>query len=212
MKDDKRKPGKWQAGWGKEEKKRKTKNASGRGPADFPPESSALSEAEAPLRSKRLLKTFGGIALAIGIIGFFFTSGPSVETSRAATDALADQVSVELAAGTVLLSDDEKLAAQDYTIVHSLAEEETVIWVWDYAAEDGDYVQVLVNGTPISESFMIKHKPKKFTVAAVGTVEIKGIRDGGGGITYAVRYDVNGTSYFNTAPLNGMNSYELVRE
>lgn len=210
---DKRKPGKLQVGWGADEQKRRKENDSGLGsftrdPADFPPESSS-SNAEAPLRSKKLLKTFGGITLAIGIVGFIFgVESSSVDKSV----ALTDQVSMEIAAGTILLSDDAELTAQDHTIVHSSAEAETKIWVWDYAAEDGDYVQVLVNGTPISESFMIKHKPREFTVAAVGTVEIKGIRDGGGGITYAVRYDVNGTSYFNTAPLNGENRYELVRE
>lgn len=205
-----------QDAYGADEKKQREENRSDLGsskqdPADFSPVS-ASSKAEAPLRSKKLLMTFGGVALALGILGFVFAGGSSVDTSQAAENALSNQVSAELAAGTILLSDDEELTAQDHTIVHSATEEETKIWVWDYAAEDGDYVQVLVNGAPISDSFMIKHKPKEFTVPAVGAVEIKGIKDGGGGITYAVRYDVNGTNYFNTAPLNGQNKYELVRE
>ncbi|MFP7492990.1 hypothetical protein SFC66_04300 [Terribacillus saccharophilus] len=173
---------------------------------------SATDKTEVPLRSKKLLLAFGGITLALGVLGFVFSGGSSVDTSEAAENALNKQVSAELSAGAILLSDDEELTAQDHTVAHSSAEEETKIWVWDYAAEDGDYVQVLINGTPVSESFMIKHKPKEFTIPAVGTVEIKGIKDGGGGITYAVRYDVNGTNYFNTAPLNGENKYELVRE
>ncbi|KYG29600.1 hypothetical protein [Alkalihalobacillus trypoxylicola] len=168
---------------------------------------------KAPLRSKKLLKMFGGLTLGISICGFiFFTDLSTVDTSTAAENALTDQVSAELAAGTLLLRNDEELTTMDHNIVHNSAEDETKIWVWDYAAEDGDYVQIIVNGTPISDSFMIKHKPKEFTVPAVGTVQIKGIRDGGGGITYAVRYDINGTSYFNTAPINGENTYELIRE
>ena len=50
------------------------------------------------------------------------------------------------------------------------------IWVWDYAAEDGDYVQILVNGLPMTDSFMIRHKPKAFTVPSTGEVQIKGRR------------------------------------
>lgn len=167
---------------------------------------------ELPRRTNKLLKTFGAIALAVGILTFGFVNTPTVDTSEPAQHALSEQVSTELSTGVRILSADEELGAQDHTIVHNSDAEETKIWVWDYAAEDGDYVQVLVNGTPITDPFMIKHKPKEITVPAVGTVEIKGIRDGGGGITYAVRYDINGTTYFNTAPLNGENTYELVRE
>lgn len=172
----------------------------------------AEETAELPKRSNKLFKTFGTIALAIGIVALPFVNTTTVDTSDQAQRALSEQVSTELSTGAVILSADEELAAQDHTIVHNSDAEETKIWVWDYAAEDGDYVQVLVNGTPMTDAFMIKHKPREITVPAVGTVEIKGVRDGGGGITYAVRYDINGTTYFNTAPLNGQNIYELIRE
>ena len=143
---------------------------------------------------------------------FFIDSSSSVDTSEAAQNALKNKVSTGVSAGIVLLKDDENIGAQDYTITHQSKAEETKIWIWDYAAEDGDYVQVIVNGTPTSEPFMIMHKPKEIIVPTVGTVQIKGIRDGGGGITYAVRYDANGTSYFNSAPEGEFNPYELVRE
>ena len=141
-----------------------------------------------------------------------FSSTSSVNTTDAAKKALADKVSTSLAAGTVLLAKDENIGQQDYTITHKYDQNDTKIWVWDYAAEDGDYVQILVNGTPVGEAFMIKHKPVEITVPAVGEVQIKGIRDGGGGITYAVRYDLNGTNYFNSAPEGEFNTYTLIKE
>ncbi|WP_449540103.1 hypothetical protein [Ferdinandcohnia sp. Marseille-Q9671] len=157
------------------------------------------------------MKRLGYIALAIGIGALLFTDTTTVDTSESARNALENQISTAISAGVVLLENDENLGAQDYTITHASDLDETKIWVWDYAAEDGDYVQVLVDGTPVSESFMIQHKPRELTVPSTGSVQIKGIRDGGGGITYAVRYDINGTSYFNTAPEGEFNTYELVR-
>lgn len=41
---------------------------------------------------------------------------------------------------------------------------------------------------------------------------VKGIKDGGGGITYAIRYEVNGISYFNGAPEGELNTYTLKNE
>ncbi|CAG9623148.1 hypothetical protein [Sutcliffiella rhizosphaerae] len=221
MRDNKRhqdqsKQNKFQAPQGANEQQYREENISNidnskRDQDDFSQVTSSSTD-KAPLRSKKFLKIFGGLALGISICGFIFSMGSTVDTSTAAENALTNQISTELAAGTLLLATDEELTSMDHQIVHNSSAEETKIWVWDYAAEDGDYVQIIVNGTPISESFMIKHKPREFTVPAVGTVQIKGIRDGGGGITYAVRYDINGTSYFNTAPINGENTYELVRE
>lgn len=163
-------------------------------------------------RFERPLKIFGGICIAIAIISLIFTRTPTVDTSEAARNALENKTSTTISAGTVLSAIDENMEAIDYTITHSSDAENTRIWVWDYAAEDGDYVQVLVNGAPVSEAFMIRNKPREFTVPATGEVQIKGIRDGGGGITYAVRYDINGTSYFNGAPEGEFNTYTLRKE
>lgn len=158
------------------------------------------------------LKIFGALCIALFIISMIFDSTSSVNTSDAAKNALVDKVSTSLSAGTILLANDENIGQQDYTIAHKYDKSDTKIWVWDYAAEDGDYVQVLVNGTTVTDAFMIKHKPVEITVPAVGEVQIKGIKDGGGGITYAIRYDLNGTNYFNYAPEGEFNTYTLIRE
>lgn len=157
------------------------------------------------------LKIFGGICIVIGIVALMSSSITSVDNSTLAKSALSNGVSTSISAGTILSSKDANIEEKDYTISHNSSEKETKIYVWDYAGEDGDYVQVLVNGNPIGDIFMIKHKPREFTVPAIGEVQIKGIKDGGGGITYAVRYDINGTSYFNSAPEGEANTYTLIK-
>lgn len=156
-------------------------------------------------------KFFGAVCIAISLLLIIFSDSSTVDSSQAAQNALANKTSTAISAGTVLLADDQGAEPQDYVITHNESAQHTKIWVWDYAAEDGDYVQVLVNGSPTAEPFMIKHRPKEIIVPAVGDVQIKGIRDGGGGITYAVRYEINGTSYFNTAPEGEFNSYTLIK-
>lgn len=158
------------------------------------------------------IKIFGGFCIACAVAALIFSNSASVDTSQAAKDALNSKVSTGVSAGVVLLSKDEGAEAKDYTITHKSNANDTKIWVWDYAAEDGDYVQVLVNGAPTGDAFMIKHKPKEITVPSAGAVQIKGVKDGGGGITYAVRYDINGTSYFNGTPEGQQNTYTLVKE
>jgi hypothetical protein len=158
------------------------------------------------------LKMFGGLCLALFVGGMILDPSSSADKSDAAEQALVDRVSTSLSAGTILSTADENAGQQDYTITHNHNQNDTKIRVWDYAAEDGDYVQVLVNGVPLGNAFMIKHKPVEITVPAVGVIQIKGVRDGGGGITYAVRYDLNGTTYFNAAPEGGFNTYTLIKQ
>ncbi len=171
------------------------------------------SDSYSPRLSEKAMKVLGvfGIAVFIAVMALG-SSSSSIDTNAAARDALSNGSATSLAAGTLLLKQDENIGEKDYTIIHQSSDNETKIWVWDYAAEDGDYVQVLIDGAPLTDAFMIKHKPKELTVPATGNVQIKGIRDGGGGITYAVRYDINGTSYFNSAPEGEFNTYTLVRQ
>ena len=164
--------------------------------------------------NEKNMKKFGIAVLILSIALFFlpFSNGSVIDSSESAKNALANRVSTAISAGVVLLSSDENVIGKDYTISHKVSDDNTKIWVWDYAAEDGDYVQVLVNGTPITKPFMIKNKPREFTVPTTGDIQVKGIKDGGGGITYAIRYDFNSTSYFNGAPEGEFYRYTLIRE
>ena len=163
-------------------------------------------------RIKRGAWILGAVAIASVIIYASLFSSASVETGDDAAAALETHMSTTLGAGVRLLEKDENMIGQDYTISHSSSDENTTIWVWDYAAEDGDYVQILVDGSPIGEPFMIKNKAVSFTVPTVAEVQVVGTRDGGGGITYGVYYELNQTTYFNGMDEGGSNTYTLVRE
>lgn len=163
-------------------------------------------------RIKRGAWILGAVAIASVIIYASLFSSASVETGDDAAAALETHMSTTLGAGVRLLEKDENMIGQDYTISHSSSDENTTIWVWDYAAEDGDYVQILVDGSPIGDPFMIKNKAVSFTVPTVAEVQVVGTRDGGGGITYGVYYELNQTTYFNGMDEGGSNTYTLVRE
>lgn len=166
---------------------------------------------------KKKVKTAGMIfaslflagVIAIAAIG---TGSPVVERTPAIEQAIESGVSTSAGVGTILFDDDESVTNKDYTIEHDNDGDEAKIWIWDYAAEDGDYVQVLVDGVAVGDAFMIKNKPVEIKVPTTGKVEIVGVRDGGGGITYAVNYEVNGTTYFNGTDVDASNTYTLVRK
>lgn len=160
---------------------------------------------------KKLKITGTLFAIAACIITIIMANKtPKVDTSSDAANALTSGFSASLPLGAVILEKDKNTQSKDYTIAHSSNQKESKIWVWDYAAEDGDYVQIIVNGYPIGDAFFIRNKPKEFTIPSVGQVQIKGVRDGGGGITYAVQYELNGATYFNNAPINKFNTYTLL--
>lgn len=162
--------------------------------------------------SDRPLKLFGGVCLAISILIFAISSFSTKDTSQAAKDAMKSGVSTTITQGTIIDLDVYEAGIKDYTITHNSNTKESKIWVWDYADVDGDYVQVLVDGIPVSEVFMVKNKPKEFIVPVEAEVQVKGVKDGIGGISYAVRYEINGTSYFNQTPEGQANTYTLAKE
>ncbi len=180
---------------------------------DIPTDSSKKeNQPEFVKRVKKSAWVFMGVAIAGMIFYSMLHSSSSVNISEEAVEALETHMSTTLGAGTRLLSKDEKYIGGDLTITHKSNDDETTMYIWDYAAEDGDYVQVIIDGVPMGEPFMIKNKPISFKVPTVGVVQVKGTRDGGGGITYGVYYEVNGTTYFNGMNIGEDNTYTLVRE
>ena len=164
-------------------------------------------------RADKKLKITGLVLAGLFAVSMFFMpTSSSVNTSEEAKLAIENQMSTQLPIGVRIMSNDENLAGQDLTITHSSPANENKIHIWDYAAEDGDYVQIIVDGAAIGDPFMIKNKSVSFTVPTTGEIQVLGTRDGGGGITYAVHYEVNGTTYFNGTDVGDGNLYTLIRE
>lgn len=162
----------------------------------------------------RRIKRGAAVLLAMAFVSVISISigGGGVETGPDVEEAIETHMSATLAIGTRLMESDDHYIGGDITIAHSSNMEKTRIWVWDYADEDGDYVQIIVDETPMGEPFMLRNKPVSFIVPAEGEVQILGAWDGGDGITYAVYYELNQTTYFNGMRQGGSHRYTLVRE
>jgi hypothetical protein len=183
----------------------------------FKPESRRGTSMSRETRSSKSRVLFGVFCLVLGVVlimGPAVIDHSTVVAKDSAREALTARMSSALGAGSILSSEDEEMTPRDFTIRYfSASGRTTKIWVWDYEDKDGDYVQVLVDGKPLANPFMIIHKPRVFEIPAEGNVEIKGTYDGGNnGITCAVKFEANATSYFNTVSVNGINTYTVVRE
>lgn len=162
--------------------------------------------------SKRI-KVGSAIMFVVGIIAIFASNTPNIDISPEAQSALDSPPSAKnLPKGTILSTVDSEYVGGDLTIEHDSNEETTKLWVWDYASEDGDYVEVIVDGVSLGSAFMIKNKPVSFDVPTVSEIKVVGVKDGGGGITYAVHYDMNNKTYFNGVDLGENNTYTLMRK
>lgn len=171
-----------------------------------------IEQSDFTKRIKRGAGILFGVTILSLVFGFILSGGKAVNDSEDTAKALKDRISTSLVAGTRVLDKGDNYVGGDLTITHKSDKAETTLYIWDYAAEDGDYVQVKVNGTALGDPFMIKNKPVTFTVPTVGTIEVIGTRDGGGGITYGVYYEMNGTTYLNGIFQGDGNVYTLVRE
>lgn len=139
------------------------------------------------------------LAVGLGITSLMFSDG----TERMMTP------------GFILASTDSLRASMDYTVELPPGTTAARAFIWDYAAEDGDWVALRVGGTVLVEPFMITHAPREVSLPTGTTVEVVGVRDGGGGITYAINFPEATAnsgikmSVTNAAPLDGSNKYTL---
>lgn len=98
--------------------------------------------------------------------------------------------------------------SKDYSIVTDKTYSEIKLYIWDYADEDGDYIQLFQNGCPISEPFMITNAVKEISIPNTGAIQVKGIKDGRGGISYAVKFET-GVAYLNVLSPGCINTYTI---
>ncbi|BCN29871.1 hypothetical protein [Anaeromicropila herbilytica] len=174
-------------------------------------ENEYIEEIERKEREKPLF-ILGLVLICISFCFIYLDQGTKWDNSKVAMDALKYRVSTELKPGTAMQSAKyENELSKDVKIKNNTNKKKTKIWVWDYADEDGDYVQISVNGKEIGDPFLILNKPRVFTIPAEGEIEIKGIKDGINGISYAIKFDFNGTSYLNLVNEGKVNKFSLVK-
>lgn len=157
---------------------------------------------------KTFRKVVGGIVLALIAYSFIFSR--NLGTRNYMSNLESGKIE-GIVAGDIISKEAIKLDSKDFTIETANGYGSIEISVWNFSDnEDGDYVQVFVNGSPHTEPFSIRHKPIKVGVPDDAVIQVKGIRDGGNnGITYGVFFNKTGETYLNTVPLNASNTYTL---
>ena len=169
-------------------------------------------QGQTQIKNKKFIK-YGALALLLGFIGTIFLLPETVDTSAEAVAALQQGYSTQLPVGTRLLGKDQQLQSRDFIIPHTSAADKQSILVWDFAAEDGDYVQLFNEIGAITGVFMIKNTPQAIeVVAAIGVITVKGMIDGGGGITYAIYSPLTETIYYNGTQANAQNTYTFTKQ
>jgi hypothetical protein len=136
----------------------------------------------------------------------FFVAGINALTKFDATET-------NLEPGAILASSDLRMAGRDYVVQFKKGLKHTSMLIWDFAAEDGDQVEILVNGQVVKGPFIIKHAPIAVELPVGAEVEVRGVLDGGGGgVTYAVHFSELPRTILNSADPGTSNRYSLVEK
>ncbi|MFM1653551.1 hypothetical protein ACI7RC_15770 [Brevibacillus sp. B_LB10_24] len=116
-------------------------------------------------------------------------------------------------AGVTLAAADDDIDMQprDFNIEMKKGLTTSRLLIWDFAAEDGDVVTIKVNGSVLADNLGIFHEPAVLDIPIPSIVEIVGVKDGVGGITYGVKFPggVVNNAYFNAAPVGSANVYTI---
>ncbi|CAH1201563.1 hypothetical protein PAECIP111893_01656 [Paenibacillus plantiphilus] len=128
-------------------------------------------------------------------------------------DVMSNGIGNGMQAGTKLATTDEgiELLSRDFEIEMKQGTTSSRMLIWDFAAEDGDVVTVRVNNVVVAANIGIMNKPIALDIPIPSVVEVEGVKDGVGGITYGIKFPgaAGGSAYFNVAPEGGANVYTL---
>lgn len=120
---------------------------------------------------------------------------------------------------TMLFADDNGGGIRVQTIKVSSVSPFLTLKFWDYEAEDGDWVRIVVDGETYRE-FELKNAPKTVSIPILFSdkdevlVNVIGTKSGNGPVTYAVQATGLGSSvevYKNYADVGSGNSYRIVK-
>ncbi len=160
---------------------------------------------EALTASQKKFRTFlGGAVLLVFVAYLVFSPSSSLAIDSVQAGAVQNiQPGATLDAGSAIVS------ASDYTVTVQEGGD-VQLSVWDYLGSNGGYVQIYVDGRPLTNAFMVSNHVVKVSVPAKGLIQVRGISPGSNGmIQYAVFFNKTGETYFNTVPLNGENVYTV---
>ncbi|MDR6121320.1 hypothetical protein QFZ87_000917 [Bacillus sp. SLBN-46] len=153
---------------------------------------------------------FGGIiAFVLAIIFSMFSGGVSSEEKK--QEVVANRITSEVTAGDQLFKEEvnSDIVSKDFSVGVNDSGGTARMLIWDFNKEDLDEVQISVNGEAVKEKLILTKEAAAISIAVPSTVTIKGLKDHGGGISYAVKFPNNKQTYFNVVTNGASNSYTV---
>ncbi|NHC41058.1 hypothetical protein G6549_13870 [Bacillus sp. MM2020_1] len=152
----------------------------------------------------------GGIlAFVLAIVFGMFSGGvPSEEKKQ---EVVANRITTEVSAGDQLFDEEvnSEIGSKNFTVPVNDSGGSARMLIWDFNKEDLDEVQISVNGQSVKEKLILTKEAAAISIAVPSTVTIRGLKDHGGGISYAVKFPNNKQTYFNMVTNGTTNSYTV---
>ncbi|GAM12821.1 hypothetical protein [Mesobacillus selenatarsenatis] len=153
---------------------------------------------------------FGTILAVVLAIGLSMMSG-SYTSEGSAEEVVANRISKSTLAGETPFTDETNagITAKDFEVTVGDSGGDAKMLIWDFNSEDNDEVQILVNGQPLKEKLILANNPAAISIPVPSTVTVKGLKDQGGGISYAVKFPNDKVTYYNVVGMNAGNTYTV---
>ncbi|WP_075050808.1 hypothetical protein [Bacillus testis] len=177
--------------------------------ADEPEEETVIVPHQSKLKAS--IKWISIFCLAAGIVtGFMVTD--SAEDGKA-EEVVANRISTSTGAGEQLFEDESyaNIEARDFEVAKAGPDGgEARMLIWDFNAEDLDEVSVLVDGVPVKEKIILTNNAASISIPVPSTVTITGVKDHGGGISYAAKFPGNKMTFYNIVGIGQSNTYTVL--
>lgn len=151
------------------------------------------------------------IIIAVAILGSFLTASFSDEGK--ADEVVANRISKATIAGETLFEDETNanIQARDFKVSNAGPDGgEVRMLIWDFNKVDLDEVAITINGVPIKEKLILSDKAAAISILVPSKVTVSGVKDKGGGISYAVKFPNIEMTYFNVVTEGQSNIYTVL--
>ena len=166
-----------------------------------------------PNQSKIMMSIFVSIIFVIGVSLVGGTLTTDYLDEGTAEEVVYNRTSQAAVAGDTLFEDEYNggIEARDFEVTNAGPDggEERML-IWDFNLEDMDEVSIFVDGQPVREKLIITGDTYAISIPVPSVVTISGVKDNGGGISYAVKFPNNEMSYFNTVAVGQTNTYTVL--
>ncbi|SMQ78414.1 hypothetical protein SAMN05444673_3418 [Bacillus sp. OV166] len=151
------------------------------------------------------------IIIAMAILGSFLTTSFSDEGT--AEEVVANRISQSTTAGESLFENETNgnIKSRDFQVTNAGSDGgEARMLIWDFNKVDLDEVAIFVDGVPVKEKLILSDKAAAISIPVPSKVTISGVKDLGGGISYAVKFPNNKNTYFNVVSVGQSNTYTVL--